>query len=193
LPSGRARIQLIAVDGGLYACRKRGWRPDLSVGDWDSLGAPPSGTHLTLERDKSRSDFYFALRAAYEGGARELIAYGVTGGRSDHHLAALQDLAEAAAWRGVVAVTAVDAQGQYVFVPPSASRAGRRIRLKRGRVFSVLAWPGAARGVTVTGAAQYLLRSEGLAPGSRGLSNFALGGEVRISVRGGGLLVFVVK
>jgi thiamine pyrophosphokinase len=48
-----------------------------------------------------------------------------------------------------------------------------RLPLKRGRIFSVLAAADAAR-VSISGA-RYPLRRERLLPGSRGLSNRALG------------------
>src|SRR5262249_27228335 len=84
---------VIAVDGGVSACRALGVRADFAMGDWDSLPRSKKARalralpHVTFSRDKDRSDLFFAAQAALAIGAGEVVAVGVTGGRPDHHLA----------------------------------------------------------------------------------------------------------
>jgi thiamine pyrophosphokinase len=187
--AGRAELR-VAVDGGLDAWLQLGERPDLVVGDGDSLRARGRRAWralpaLRLPREKDRSDLYHALRVAVMAGARELECVGVTGGRPDHHLASLLELADFAAEYGV-RVSARGPEGSYHFV---AARAPWRQRLRRGQLVSIFALGGPARGVRSSGL-RYALPGA-LRPGSWGLSNAALGGACELRLRAGRLLALI--
>lgn len=97
--------RVVAVDSGLVHVQTAGVAPDVVLGDFDSLGYVP-GNALVHPAIKDKSDLELALDWVCEEGATDVVVYGCLGGRMDHTLAALQDLA-ALAERGV-RVRAVD-------------------------------------------------------------------------------------
>lgn len=189
---------LIGVDGGVDHLFRAGIEPRLAIGDWDSL-SPRSraralaGKHLTLSRDKDRSDLYYAAALAAEAGATEIICLGVTGGRPDHHLAALFDLADVADKApGLRSVRVMGRDAEYVFIGASGGFRGVPYRraLPRGALVSIFSPLGKSRGVTLRGF-EYALRDAILEPSSRGLSNRVTRGSCEIRLREGTLLLVI--
>lgn len=96
---------VIAADGGLRYLSELGIRPDILLGDFDSLGnaLPASGPEKKafprtpeIERlpvIKDRSDSAAAIAEGKKRGFRRFYLYGCTGGRLDHTVASLQDIA----------------------------------------------------------------------------------------------------
>src|SRR5690606_32541562 len=91
---------LVGIDGGVQALLSFGLKPDLAIGDWDSFSKSrfKDPVLLTVPRvdlptQKDRSDLFYALAAVTAQKIDEVVCLGVTGGRPDHHLAALSDLA----------------------------------------------------------------------------------------------------
>lgn len=85
----------IAADAGLHLCKKEGLRPNLVIGDFDSMDASeaPEGC-IRLPVEKDDTDSMFAIREGLRRGCTEFYLYGATGGvRLDHTLANLQSLA----------------------------------------------------------------------------------------------------
>jgi thiamine pyrophosphokinase len=84
---------LIAVDGGKKYCDTLGLKPDLIVGDFDSLGyIPESDNIITLNKDKDESDTFFAVSYAVDKNFDEIHIFGATGGRFSHTFANIQTL-----------------------------------------------------------------------------------------------------
>ncbi|WP_286174208.1 thiamine diphosphokinase [Rhodobacter sp. NTK016B] len=85
---------LVAADGGADAALALGYRPDLVVGDLDSLSAGARDTlgaaRIHHNPDQETTDFDKVLAAV---SAPVLIAVGFTGARLDHTLAAMSTLA----------------------------------------------------------------------------------------------------
>ncbi len=93
----------IAVDGGYAYCKQLGIKPDLIVGDMDSLpenlqkemqkisGEKP-GKVICLCQEKDDTDTLAALRIGMEKGYRNYRLYGALGGRIDHTIANIQCL-----------------------------------------------------------------------------------------------------
>jgi thiamine pyrophosphokinase len=187
--AGRADF-VVAADGGARFALAAGIVPDLIVGDMDSLGED-------LAREIER-------RGA------ELERHLVRKDKMDGHLAVL-----AARERGATAAEFVCAAGEKVgavFALPHILLAAERLGLRSsavadwGRMFvvetgsrtvegavgdSVSAFPlaGQATGVTLEGMA-YQLTNATLEPGDTlGFHNELLGGQARVSVEGGTLLV----
>jgi thiamine pyrophosphokinase len=163
------------------------------AGYWDSWPRPGRALrelpHLTLPHEKDRSDLHYALLLAYEAGAREVVCLGVTGGRADHHLASLGELALfAEEMPGIRSVCAAGPEGDYFFLSRRIPR--WQARLAKGRLVSAFSWNGPATGVTLQGF-HYELRSARLESGSHGLSNEVVRPRVSISLRGGRLIVVV--
>lgn len=105
----------VAADGGAAALERLGMRPDLLVGDLDSID-PNLAVRLESEGtrverhpvDKDASDTELAVQAAIDAGATDIVILGAFGGeRLDHELA-------------------------NVLLLTGASLVGRGVRLRRG-------------------------------------------------------------
>ena len=100
MPDPDAVIQkgyVIAADKGVETLKEKGVRPDLIVGDFDSLGYIPEGENTERHpSEKDDTDMLLALRRGIQKGCNTFILYGGMGGRLDHTLANLQTLLFAA-------------------------------------------------------------------------------------------------
>lgn len=84
---------VIAADGGYKAAQALGVRPDLVVGDFDSLGYVPEAEDIVQHPvRKDDTDTLLAIRLGLERGYRNFIIIGAIGGRLDHTFANLQAL-----------------------------------------------------------------------------------------------------
>ena len=89
---------VIAADGGLERLRTAGIKPNLIIGDFDSLGRVPQEENvLVLPTVKDVTDTWAAIDLGKERGYTCFRLYGCTGGRFDHTLANIQTLAALAA------------------------------------------------------------------------------------------------
>ncbi|MGK5084256.1 thiamine diphosphokinase [Bdellovibrionota bacterium FG-1] len=197
-----AQDLLVAVDGGVHATLELGYKPQLAVGDWDSLRESggkgverllKSLHHLTLPRDKDASDLFYALRAVVQAGATELICLGVTGGRPDHHLAALLDLSafSAGKYGSLAAVSAYGPEADYFFL--SKKILSWHSMFKKARLLSVFSLQGVTRGVSLSGV-RFALNNAALEAGSQGLSNQTLAGKpTQVRIKSGAVVVVVPR
>ena len=201
---------VIAADGGWDKAVSIGLRPDLLVGDGDSLPearlAELAAAGVPIERaatDKDESDAELALLAALRRGASHVTVLGALGGqRFDHALAnvgllALPD-ASAADVELLDATTrvrllradaadAADAAGAAG--AKSAEPATCPLPGAVGDLVSLLPLGAAAVGVTTRGL-KYPLNDETLPPGpARGLSNVRITAEAGVTLRRGSLLI----
>ncbi len=89
---------IIAADGGFRYLEALGIDPDLVLGDFDSLGAPPNHPRiLRVPSEKDDTDMLLAVKTALAYGYDTMILYGGLGGaRIDHTLANIQTLQYAA-------------------------------------------------------------------------------------------------
>jgi len=157
------RTLLVAVDGGLAACRAARRRVDLFVGDADSIaGAPPDCERVLYERDKSFSDLAGALAEARRRDADVLLVAGLLGGRVDHEWCNLLELAAHAA--GFAAILAPTGRGLVLL-----TARGCTLDTTPNRLVTLLAPSGPA--VLTLRGTRWTLRRATLSPGSRGLSN----------------------
>lgn len=89
---------IIAADAGLENCEKFGLTPDITVGDFDSLGYVPEIKNVVkLPVEKDITDMYKAAFTAFEKCYNEIYIFGGVGGRPDHtyaNIAMLADLAD---------------------------------------------------------------------------------------------------
>ena len=185
---------LIGVDGGTALWTKLGLKPSIALGDWDSLKNKKildETPHVTLPTDKDRSDLFFALAEAVRSGAQEIVCLGVSGGRPDHHLAALLDLAEFSA--DVESLTAVAEDAHYYFISAKRAGSGFSMKLTKGQTISVFSLPTKA-GKQATGVRFEGLKFQvpnGILNGSQGLSNIAARPHCKVSLTSGTLVVIV--
>ena len=175
---------VIVCDGGYKYLN--GIRPDLIVGDFDSLGYVPECDCpvVQLPAEKDDTDIMAALRRGLELGFDRFVLYGCMGGRPDHAYANYQVLG----W-----LTAHGARGElrgdgwYI---THIENTALTLRGKAGKVFSVFAPEGTAEGVSIRGAKYELDRYTMTGSFPIGVSNeFVHDGPVSLSVEKGRLLV----
>jgi thiamine pyrophosphokinase len=185
---------VIAADGGAASCAAAGRRPDLVVGDLDSLDEPAlaafaaGGTRVERHpAEKDQTDAELALEAAVRAGADEIVVVGAFGGpRLDHELANLLLLARPD-------LAAIDLAIVTERLTLRALRGPGILELggSPGDWVSLVPLSETVAGVATDGL-RYPLRHEPLARGSsRGVSNELTG--VRASVEAGsGILLVTV-
>ncbi|HUR49154.1 MAG TPA: thiamine diphosphokinase [Acidimicrobiales bacterium] len=182
---------VIAADSGLDLAESIGIRPDVVVGDLDSASpdaverARAHGAEVDSHpAGKDHTDFELALERAMREGASEICVIGGAGGRPDHWLSNLALLAATAgAGLGVTAD-----MGDWRVSVVTASHPYRE-ELPAAELLSLLAIGGDVLGITTEGLL-YPLREEPLTMStSRGVSNVAQGGVVRVEIQSGTLLV----
>ncbi|MBE6732554.1 MAG: thiamine diphosphokinase [Ruminococcaceae bacterium] len=84
---------IIAADGGYKAALKSGIKPDVILGDFDSLGYIPVGSEvITLPVCKDDTDTLYAVKLGLSRGFKSFFIYGGLGGRTDHTIANIQTL-----------------------------------------------------------------------------------------------------
>ncbi len=183
---------VIAADGGAESLDELGRRPDLLVGDMDSVGAAllerleAAGTGVERQpRDKERSDTELALEAAVAAGATEIVLLGAIGGeRLDHELANLLLLADPGLAGRNMRIESGSSTARVL-------RGGERLALSGsvGDLVSLLPIGGDASGVTTDGL-RWALEAASLGLGrSRGLSNEIVAASASVSLERGTLLV----
>ena len=139
---------VIACDSGYRWCLREGIRPDLLLGDFDSLkGELPE--EIPVRRypvRKDDTDAMLAVRYAVEQGFEELLLCCALGGSLDHLLANLQTLhfASEAGLRSSMR----DGRNEVQVLLPGSYRFPE----KTGWKFSVLALTAKVEGVTIRGA-----------------------------------------
>ena len=84
---------VIAADAGVKVCEKKGIKPDVIIGDFDSLGYALEGENIiTLTKIKDDTDTLAAVRYGLEKGFTKFLLFGCTGGRLSHTAANVQTL-----------------------------------------------------------------------------------------------------
>lgn len=180
---------VIAANGGTKVAFQLGRRPDVVVGDLDSLspelhgwladGSTPVVRH---PRDKDATDLELALDLSIQRGAERLLLLGATGSRLDHSLANISLLALAHR-AGVKAEVVVARQHLHLVVSEL------QLEGEAGQTVSLLPWGGDARGVR-SQRLRWELDGADLPFGpSRGVSNEMVGDTARVRVEQGLLLV----
>ncbi len=183
---------VIAADGGASGLVRAGHRPDLVVGDLDSIGVAllerlvAEGTGVERHpRDKDASDTALAVRAAVSAGASRLVLLGTTGGpRLDHAVANLLLLADPS-------FTGIDLRlvnGADTLRLQSGAGV-MRLDGAVGDLVSLLPLGETARGVSTVGLRWTLDDAELLTGSTRGLSNEVVETPASVSLGEGRLVV----
>lgn len=185
---------VIAADGGAVRLDKAGRRPDLVVGDLDSL--PDRAKHeleslgVAFEvhpHEKAETDAELALQAAVERGADEILVVGAFGGnRVDHLVGNLMLLTHEDFAAIDVAIVTEKATFRTLLGPGTLELEGAP-----GDWVTLVPISETATGVTTDGL-RYPLRREDLVRGStRGVSNELTERRGSVEIADGLLLVAV--
>jgi thiamine pyrophosphokinase len=184
---------LVAVDGGYRHLKALGLRPELVIGDLDSLSEAElleiQEAKIPIQRfprEKDEVDLELAINAALDRGRQPVRIAGAMGGRLDQlvgNLALLlrPDLSG-------LNVRLEDGETEAWIIRQESTVSGRP-----GDLVSLLPAGGAVYGVTTEGL-QYPLRAETLFPyRTRGISNVMLGTEAWVKITDGALLCIHIR
>ena len=175
---------VIAADKGLLCCKANGIEPDITVGDFDSLGSVPDGENVEIHPvRKDDTDSMLALKIGLNHGYKRFIFYGCIGGLTDHTLANIQ-LTVYAAEHGAAAYM-YDNGSCITSIKNSSLIFGKNCS---GRV-SVFALNGKAEGVSISGLSYELENAEISGDFPLGVSNEFTGKDAEINVNNGTLTV----
>ncbi|WP_169081571.1 thiamine diphosphokinase [Paenibacillus sp. PL91] len=181
---------LIGADSGARFLIAQGFRPDVAIGDFDSVSEDElldirrnSGQTIACDPiDKNYTDTEMAVRLALDMHPRELVMLGALGTRFDHSLANVHLLALAA--KQQVRATIIDNHNKISLVTDQVT-----IEQLGYPNVSLLPLTMRVEGITLTGF-QYPLTDAELTIGqSLGISNVLLTHTGKIVIREGALLV----
>lgn len=181
---------LIGADGGTLHLLAVDRKPDVVVGDLDSLPretvASLVAAGVLVERhkpEKDQTDLELALERALEDGAKEIVLVGALGGRLDQTLANLLIVAQRD-WPVPVRVVEGDQVAEVLRGPGRLVLHG-----PAGSTVSAIPLSAAVTGITYTGL-EYPLNDATLRFGStRGVSNVLAASPASIRIDSGILLV----
>ena len=180
---------IIAADAGYLTTQKMGVKPDVLLGDFDTLGVeniPDDIECLRVPAEKDDTDTQLAIKTAIERGAGEIVIIGGLSGRLDHTLstlAILEDLWERKNDRIYVILT--DGKNRVRFLRNS----GTILPRSQYRYFSLIAADDIVKGVTLDGC-KYPLKNGRISRRYQwAVSNEITGNCALIEIRRGGVWV----
>ena len=178
---------VIACDGGYDSCIKYGIKPNIIIGDFDSIKSPlPDDTkRITLKCEKDDTDTVSAIKYAFENGYKNIVLTGALGGRLDHTLANLQAL---------LCINSNGGRGKIIGDNEEITLiCNESITLKcdKTKTLSIFTPDEKAQGVTISGA-KYILDNYDMSNNFPiGVSNEFVESDVVISVTKGRLFIML--
>ncbi len=184
---------LVAADGGANYLYRIGLRPDVIIGDLDSIQGEVLDYYVRAgvvvnryPSDKDKTDSCLALEYAVSRGVDEVVIWGAIGNRIDHTLANLH-LLSMSLKVGVPFV--IDTHELSIFLVS----VGVELTVTVGATLSLLPFTEEVSGITGRGL-KYRLQDSAMELGfPYGVSNVAVASVVEIEVKKGVLLVVVFK
>ncbi len=175
---------IIAADGGYSTLKKLNIKPDLVVGDFDSLGNVPENENIIKHPvKKDDTDTLLAVKIGLEKGYKTFVIYGAIGGRLDHTVATIQTATYLAENGGIAYI--YDGNSTITAIKNSSINFSENAK---GYV-SVFALSGIAKGVTIKGLLYELNNAELTPSFPLGVSNEFTGKESEISITDGVLTI----
>lgn len=182
---------VIAADGGSQHCRALGLRPNIVIGDLDSLDTAiradweSNGVHfISFPAEKDQTDLELALLHAKDVGAEKIRVLGALGRRWDQSIANLLLLGNPQ-FSGL-GITFLHGEQRLFVIQGKA-----QLKAIKGERVSLLPLNGNVTGITTLGL-KYPLNSETLLFGSsRGVSNVVLSEDAEVQVKSGILLCVI--
>jgi len=188
-PDDGILVQLVCADGGARTALALGFKPQVVVGDLDSLDEAMQarlremGCQLVVyPAAKDWTDLELALKLAVQQGATEIVILGALGGRLDQELANIL-LLLLPELENIPTRIVDDRQEMFV------TRGQAEVLGQPGDMVSLIPLGGDVGGI-VTEGLMYPLYDEPLVSGpARGISNVMMGQVARVTLRRGILLV----
>lgn len=182
---------IITVDGGFAYCLDEGIKPDLFVGDLDSLDTALvdriACERIELPRAKDDTDTLFACKEGLARGYDKFVLHAALGGDIGHELANIQTLAFLAE-HGAQGILLGGAQAIHLVTPEASPRIFEAPVDTRASVF---AFGGNAKGVFERGLEWELEDAELSCSLPIGVSNRTTCERFEISVASGALVVVI--
>jgi thiamine pyrophosphokinase len=177
---------IVAADGGANAARAIGLKPDVIIGDLDSVKISTlrafKRAHVIRVRRQDNTDMEKALDFIKREGFRHVILLGATGRRIDMTLGNLAGL-----WRYVPRIDILIAGNGWYAVPVCGTR---ELRAPLGTTVSIIPH-GACSGVTLRGL-KYGLANATLGSNAVAVSNVVRRVKFSVSIKRGKALVVVL-
>lgn len=184
---------VIAADGGLRYLEEAGVKPDMIVGDFDTLGYEPDHDNVVrLQVMKDWTDTFVAMEKGTELGYGTFAFYGCLGGKLEHTIANLQHLV----WLAQRGMTGWMTDGRVwaTAIHGDGAKSGRlTLPARPSGMVSVFCMGDKAEGVTLQGLKYCLQYGELTNAFPLGVSNEFIGENAQISVKKGTLLVVLEK
>lgn len=193
LKKARALLQpddyIICADGGSRHALALYLKPDLVIGDMDSIQKghwqrlKKSGISIELfPRDKNETDLELAVHRAIDMRPEQIVIIAALGGRLDQTLGNISLLADSRLSSSNIRLD--DGVEEIILCRDQA-----QIRGRSGDIVSLIPWQGIVTGVQ-TKDLKWPLTDETLYPDkTRGISNEMTGETASVSIRSGSLLI----
>lgn len=182
---------LIAADGGSEHCKEIGIRPEIVIGDMDSISThlmdkfQSSGTKFIIHpRDKDQTDLELALSYAQQSGADEVIFFGILGGRFDLSLSNILLIARDE-WKPMSLVIINGPDKAFIL----RSKDSISIKGKPGDIVSLIPVSEVVEGVSTGGLRWQLDQAVLLQGNTRSVSNELITGSAEVKIETGKLLL----
>jgi thiamine pyrophosphokinase len=184
---------IISADGGLRYIRSLNLKPNLVVGDLDSINNDDikflninNIEILKFSREKDKTDLEIAIRESVKRSFRKILIIGALGGRIDQTLANLGLIASFS--NNKVQIEFDDGQECVKLIQDQLLLSG-----KKGDTVSLIPLCLPVKGITTKGL-KYSLHGESLLPyQTRGISNEMLGDSAIIEITSGTLLCIHIR
>lgn len=175
---------IIAADNGFSYLQSLEIKPDMVIGDFDSLGSIPEGENIVRHPvEKDETDMMLALKAGLELGYRRFAIYGGLGGRLDHTYANIQML---------VYLSSIGARGYLIDetrVVTAITNEQLAFKTDQEGLLSVFCAGDMAKGVNLKGLKYELFDAILTKDFPLGVSNEFTGYESSVSVEEGSLII----
>ena len=177
---------VISADSGYLNAERLGFRTDVLVGDFDSLGRdniPDGVERVELPAEKDLTDTQVACEIAIKEGARQIIIIGGLDGRLDHTLSTMAILRE------------LSGIGIYSYITDGKNRvryinsSGTILARSSYKYFSLIADDSVVKGVDIEGAKYPLKNAKIKREHQFAVSNEIVGNCALITVKKGGLFI----
>jgi len=182
----KANDYIICADGGTHHALALGLKPNLVIGDLDSVTdaelQKADARIIQFSRDKNETDLELALNYALEQKPTSILIIAALGNRLDQTLGNISLLSDARL--ATLDCRLDDGVEEVFFCRDQAKAEGRR-----GDIVSLIPWNGAVKGISTNGL-RWQLNHESLYPDkTRGISNEMLEAVAEVSVETGLLLI----